>query len=50
MKMGKQLLENPNGANLVDEAFEKYLNELESILSKKMESMTQMQNIITKFK
>lgn len=50
MKMGKQLLDNPEGANLVDEAFVKYMSDLENILEKKMEGMMQLQNYISKLK
>ena len=50
MKMGKQLLENPNGTVLVDEAFSKYLNELGTILEKKMEGMVELQNYISRLK
>lgn len=50
MKMGKQLLDNPEGGNLVDEAFGKYMDDLENILEKKMQGMMQLQNYISKLK
>jgi hypothetical protein len=50
MKMGKQLLENPEGASLVNDAFIKYVDELEGILERKMEGMIQLRNYISKLK
>ena len=50
MKLGKQLLENPQGANLVDEAFDKYLDELDGILERKMSVMMQLKHYVSKLK